>query len=84
VDYVKEFVAAWQKGNKARMNALALTEVVTYANATSPPTSPSYPAPTCCGGGLLQVVVHWDSKEVTFDVGTTKLGGKDAIVGYTP
>jgi hypothetical protein len=80
VTYVKEFVGAWQFGNKARM--LKLSSATVVAKLTPAPTSPSYPAPDCCGGGLLQVKVQWSGGNARFDVGTTKLGGPNAIVGY--
>lgn len=86
VAYVKEFVAAWQFGNTARMLVLSgpavMTKVKTQVKA--PPASPAYPAPTCCGGGLLQVKVQWSGVTGRFDVGTTKLGGPNAIVDYAP
>jgi hypothetical protein len=80
IAYVKEFVAAWQFGNTARMLRLSTPGVV--AAVKTPPVSPTYPAPTCCGGGLLQVKVHWNGATARVDVGTTKLGGPNAIVGY--
>jgi hypothetical protein len=82
VAYVKEFVAAWQFGNTARMLKLSTPGVVAAVKA--PPVSPTYPEPTCCGGGLLQVKVHWSGATARFDVGTTKLSGPNAIVGYGP
>lgn len=81
VEYVKEFVAAWQIGNTARMLKLSKPSVVDELNKA--PLNPSYPEPDCCGGGLLQVKVQWTGSSVTFDVGTTLLGGAHAIVGYT-
>ena len=82
VAYVKEFVGAWQFGNTARMLKLSSPAVV--AKVKTPPTSPTYPKPDCCGGGLLQVKVQWSGKTARFDVGTIKLGGPNAIVGYEP
>jgi hypothetical protein len=87
VAYVKEFVAAWQFGNPARMLKLSgpavMAKVKTQVKA--PPASPTYPAPTCCGGGgLLQVKVVWSGVTGRFDVGTTMLGGPNAIVDYAP
>jgi hypothetical protein len=80
--YVKEFVAAWQIGNTARMLKLSKPSIVDQLGAA--PVSPSYPAPVCCGGGLLQVTVKWTASSVRFDVGTTLLGDPHAIVGYAP
>jgi hypothetical protein len=80
--YVKEFVGAWQIGNTARMLKLSKQSIVDQLGAA--PVSPSYPAPVCCGGGLLQVTVNWSGSSVRFDVGTILLGGPHAIVGYAP
>lgn len=80
VAYVKEFVGAWQFGNTARMLKLSSPAIVEKVSAA--PTNPTYPAPTCCGGGLLQVKVTWGAKTARFDVGTIKLGGPNAIIGY--
>lgn len=80
--YVKKFVAAWQIGNTARMLKLSKQSIVDQLGAA--PVSPSYPAPVCCGGGLLQVTVKWNATSVRFDVGTILLGGPHAIVGYAP
>lgn len=82
--YVKEFVAAWQFGNTARM--LVLSTPAVAAKVKQAPSSPTYPPATCCGGGLLQVKVHWTGlgSSALFDVGTTKLGGPHAILDYTP
>jgi hypothetical protein len=82
VAYVKEFVGAWQFGNTARMLKLSTPGVV--AQVKTPPVSPTYPNPVCCGGGLLQVKVQWSGITARFDVGTTKLGGPNAIIGYAP
>jgi hypothetical protein len=82
VAYVKEFVGAWQFGNTARMLKLSSPSVV--AKVKTPPVSPTYPAPTCCGGGLLQVKVQWSGITARFDVGTIKLGGPNAIIDYVP
>lgn len=82
VAYVKEFVSAWQFGNTARMLKLSSASVV--AKVKSPPASPTYPAPDCCGGGLLQVKVKWSGITNRFDVGTMKLGGPHAILDYVP
>jgi hypothetical protein len=82
VSYVKAFVGAWQTGNTARMLKLSSPAIV--ATVKTPPSNPSYPAPTCCGGGLLQVKVVWSNTTHRFDVGTTKLGGPNAIVDYVP
>src|SRR5262249_41469741 len=84
VAYVKEFVQAWQFGNPPRMLALSPPAVV--AKVKQPPTNPTSPAPTCCGGGLLQVKVNWAGlgTPARFDVGTTKLGGPNAILDYAP
>ncbi len=84
VDYVKAFVLAWQFGNKSRMLQLSKPEVVNALSLGSPPDGESYPTPTCCGGGLVQVVVEWGGSSVTFDVGSTLLTTPHAIVGYTP
>jgi hypothetical protein len=83
VEYVKAFVLAWQFGNKARMLQLSKASVVNQLALGSPPDGESYPVPTCCGGGLVQVVVQWGGGSVTFDVGSTLLGTPHAIVGYT-
>ena len=82
VAYVKEFVAAWQFGNTARMLKLSTPGVV--AKVKTPPVSPTYPQPDCCGGGLLQVKVKWSGITARFDVGTIKLGGPNAIIDYAP
>lgn len=81
VAYVKEFVAAWQVGNTARMLKLSKPEVVAKLKKNAP-LSPTYPDPTCCGGGLLQVKVKAGSVTDLFDVGTTLLGGPHAILDY--
>ncbi len=83
VIYVKEFVAAWKNGNTPRMLLLSKPAVVNQVG-TIPAANPVYPAPVCCGGGLLQVVVQFGGASVTFDVGTTLLGMQHAIVGYAP
>ncbi len=82
VAYVKEFVAAWQVGNTARMLKLSTPGVVDQLGTA--PVNPSYPKPDCCGGGLLQVKVAWAATSVRFDVRTTLLGDPHAIVGYAP
>jgi hypothetical protein len=79
--YVKEFVKAWQFGNQVRMLLLSTPEVVVKVG-NAPTVTPNYPAPTCCGGGLLQVKAQWAGVFATFDVGTTLLGGPHAIVDY--
>jgi hypothetical protein len=81
--YVKEFIEAWQFGNTARMLKLSNPDVVD--SVPNPPTgSITYPEPDCCGGGLLQVKVKWGTTNVRFDVGTTLLGGPNAILDYAP
>jgi len=79
--YVKAFVKAWQFGNTPRMLMLANPQVV-EAVPDSAPASVTYPAPTCCGGGLLQVKAQWGGVFARFDVGTTLLGGPNAILDY--
>lgn len=80
IGYVKEFVAAWQNGNTNRMLKLSKQSVVNQVG--NAPVNPTYPRPTCCGGGLLQVKVHWTGVNARFDVGTTLLGGPHAILDY--
>ena len=80
VAYVKEFVAAWQFGNTARM--LRLNSPAVVAKVKTAPVSPTYPSPVCCGGGLLQVKVQYSGITSRFDVGTTKLGGPNAILDF--
>jgi hypothetical protein len=84
VAYVKAFVLGWQFGNAARMLQLSKASVVNQLDLDAPPDGESYPDPTCCGGGLVQVVVAWGGASVTFDVGSTLLGTPHAIVGYSP
>jgi hypothetical protein len=81
--YVKEFVQAWQFGNTVRMLLLSSPSVVDEVPA-APTGILTYPAPTCCGGGLTQVKVQWSGKTARFDVGTTLLGGPNAILDYAP
>lgn len=81
ITYVKEFVGAWQIGNTTRMLKLSKQSVVDEVGSI-PQHTPTYPKPDCCGGGLLQVKVNWKSSTSRFDVGTTLLGGPNAIVGY--
>jgi len=82
VAYVKEFVAAWQFGNTARM--LKLSSAAVVAKVKAPPVSPIYPTPDCCGGGLLQVKVKYSGVTARFDVVTIKLGGPNAIIDFVP
>jgi hypothetical protein len=79
--YVQEFVKAWQFGNTARMVKLSSQAVVNKVPGT-PPTSVTYLPVTCCGGGLAQVKVKIGNPTARFDVGTTKLGGPNAILDY--
>ena len=79
--YVKEFVGAWQFANLPRMVKLSSLAIANQVG--SAPVTPTYPAPNCCGGGLLQVHVVWGVHNVRFDVGTMKLGGPAAIVSYS-
>jgi hypothetical protein len=83
IEYVKEFVAAWKNSNKPRMLLLSKPSVVNLLG-TAPAANPTYPAPVCCGGGLLQVVANFGGNTMTFDVGTTLLGMPHAIIGYAP
>jgi len=83
VGYVKAFVQAWKFGNTVRMLLLSSPDVVD-AVPNAPNAAVSYPEPTCCGGGLLQVKVKWNTTTVRFDVGTTLLGGPHAILDYAP
>lgn len=83
IDYVKAFVAAWKNSNTPRMLLLSKPEVVNQLG-TAPAANPTYPAPVCCGGGLLQVVANFGGNTMTFDVGTTLLGDPHAIIGYAP
>lgn len=80
--YVKEFVTAWQFGNTARMLTLSSPAVVNKVPSTAP-TSVTYLPLDCCGGGLAQVKVKIGNPTATFDVGTTKLGGPNAILDYS-
>jgi hypothetical protein len=80
--YVKEFVDAWKFGNEVRMLLLSKPSVVNEVPA-APTTTVTYPEPTCCGGGLLQVKAVWSGSTKRFDVGTTLLGGPHAIIDYT-
>lgn len=82
-EYVKEFVQAWTFGNTVRMLLLSSDDVVDEV-PDPPKATVSYPEPTCCGGGLLQVKVKWSNSTVRFDVGTTLLGGPHAILDYAP
>lgn len=79
--YVKEFVEAWQFGNTARMVKLSSPAVANKVPDT-PPTSVTYLPLDCCGGGLAQVKVKIGNPTARFDVGTTKLGGPNAILDY--
>lgn len=81
VAYVMEFVEAWQFGNTARMLKLSSPEVVNKVPDTAP-TSVTYLPLDCCGGGLAQVKVKIGNPTARFDVGTTKLGGPNAILDY--
>jgi hypothetical protein len=80
--YVQEFIAAWKFGNTVRMHLLSSASVVAKLPA-APTTAVTYPEPDCCGGGLLQVKAKWGNSTKIFDVGTTKLGGPNAILDYT-
>jgi hypothetical protein len=79
--YVKEFVEAWQFGNTARMLKLSSPAVVNKVPDTAP-TSVTYLPLDCWGGGLAQVKVKIGNPTARFDVGTTKLGGPNAILDY--
>jgi hypothetical protein len=81
IAYVTEFVKAWQFGNTARMLKLSSPAVVNKVPATAP-TSVTYLPLECCGGGLAQVRVKIGNPTARFDVGTTKLGGPNAILDY--
>jgi hypothetical protein len=82
ITYVKEFISAWQFGNTVRMHKLSSASVIAKLPA-APTTTVTYPAPTCCGGGLLQVKAVWNGSTKVFDVRNTDLGGPNAIVDYT-
>jgi hypothetical protein len=81
VEYVKEFVEAWQFGNTARMVKLSSPAVVNKV-PDNPPTSVTYLPLDCCGGGLAQVRVKIGNPTAVFDVGTTLLGEPNAILDY--
>ena len=80
--YVEEFIEAWQFGNAARMVKLSSSAVVNEVPG-APTTAVTYPEPDCCGGGLIQIKAVWNGSTKIFDVGTTKLGGPNAILDYT-
>jgi hypothetical protein len=83
-DYVLDFISAWHGGDYDRLRQLAVPDVVSYAVTTAPPIHPLL-APAGGGGGLLQVAVTNDAGfQLQLDIGTTKLGGPQAIVGHTP
>jgi hypothetical protein len=82
VSYVKEFIDAWKFGNTVRMLLLSTPEVVDEVPGP-PTTTVTYPEPTCCGGGLVQVKAVWSGSTKRFDVGTSLLGGPHAILDYT-
>jgi hypothetical protein len=83
-DYVIEFIGAWHSDDYHRLRQLAAPEVVAYTVTTAPPIHPVLET-VGGGGGLLQVTVTNDASfHLQLDIGTTKLGGPQAIIGYTP
>jgi hypothetical protein len=77
-DYLAEFVAAWRNGNTARMQSLALPEVVEVYQQIPPAPVTEY-VPTAGGGGLAVVLVRTVNGDISTHIGTTLLGGPQAI-----
>lgn len=83
LDYLKEFVKAWQVGNLARMHALALPEVVEVYQQRTPGQVTNY-GQAGGGGGLSIVVVTTVGAEIETHIATTLLGGPQAIRKAVP
>lgn len=83
IDYCKEFVEAWRSANIARMNKLALPDVVEFVRHGPAPTSPGYAS--VGGGGGLELIRISNAAGFLLDlhVGTTLFGQPQAIRGYT-
>jgi len=77
--YVKEFMAAWQYGNGARMRKLSSASIVTEVGNPAP-ANPTYMGVT--GTTIYHVKVNWGGKFATFDVSAAKLTHANAIVAY--
>jgi hypothetical protein len=83
LDYLKEFTAAWLNGNVARMHQLARPEVVqVYQDRSAAPVANYGLAGG--GGGLSIVIVTGPGFEVETHIGTTLLGGPQAIIHAVP
>jgi hypothetical protein len=83
LEYLKEFTAAWLNGNLARMHQLARPEVVDAYLMFNPGPVANYGL-AGGGGGLSIVVVTGVGFEIDTHIGTTLLGGPQAIVGAVP
>jgi len=83
LEYLKEFTAAWLNGNLARMHQLARPEVVGAYLMFNPGPVANYGL-AGGGGGLSIVVVTGVGFEIETHIGTTLLGGPQAIVGAVP
>lgn len=83
LDYLAEFVTAWQSGNTARMHQLARPEVVEVYQQRQPGPVTDYGA-AGGGGGLAIVVVTGVGFEIETHIGTTLLGGPQALIQAVP
>jgi hypothetical protein len=78
IEYVQEFTAAWLNGNVARMHQLAVPAAVEVYLQRSPGPVSNYGL-AGGGGGLSIIVVTGVGFEIETHVGTTLLGGPQAI-----
>lgn len=83
LDYLKEFTAAWLAGNVARMHQLARPDVVGVYLERDPAPVANY-ALAGGGGGLSIIVVTGPGFEIETHIGTTLLGGPQAIIHAVP
>jgi predicted lipid-binding transport protein (Tim44 family) len=78
VDYVREFVGAWQNGNVARMHKLALPEVVEVFDGITPAAVSAYGS-FHIAPSLLGVMISGVGYEVEVHVRMMFLGAPQAI-----